>query len=337
MIQEDFRPVYEKKRKRQAVLDILLSLSLWFLSMAKIREPDRLPGIQAASFSPGGKILLTGSYDGALATWDVETGTRLGPVKRVLSILTVCFSPDGNWFAVGNADGRVAIRDAQSRAVLCGWKAHESGIMALDVSPNGRWLATGAREPGGTTLRVWRLGEKRDSPATEAFSDHRHVTPVYAVSFSRDNRFLAAGGWTNSGYSGPVVYELETGNRVASLIWEASRALGFSPDGTILASGDEWGKVSLWDIKRRCRLREIEAHEEIISVLRFSPDGRRLASGSCDGKVKLWDTASGSPCLEHTCAGIVLDCYFTGGEGLLVAAATSNPENPPQITRLTLK
>jgi WD40 repeat protein len=301
-----------------------------------LRGPDTPPGIQAASFSPDGRTLLTGSYDGRLALWDVGAGTglaRLKRAKRVLSVLTVCFSSDGTWFAVGNAAGRVAIRDARSCAVLCGWEAHESGIMALDISPDGSWLATGAREPGGTTLHVWRIGEKRDS-ATEAFSDHRHVTAVYAVCFSEDSRFLAAGGWTNSGYTGSVVYELETGHRVASLIWEAARSLRFSPDGTILASGEEFGKITLWDVRGQSRLREIKAaHEDIVSVLRFSPDGCLLASGGVDGRFKIWDTASGALCIERECAGVVLDCYYAGSDEWLVAAAQPEPEAPPQIIR----
>jgi WD40 repeat protein len=291
-------------------------------------RPDTPPGIQAASFSPDGKTLLTGSYDGSLAFWDVETGRRLGLLQRaehVISILTVCFSPEGTWFAVGNAAGRVAIWDARSRAVQYEWEAHESGITALDISPDGRWLATGAREPGGTTLRVWKIGEKRDS-AAGAFSDHRHVTAVYAVGFSEDSRFLAAGGWTNSGYTGSVVYELETGHRVASLIWEAARSLRFSPGGTVLASGEEFGKITLWDVRSQSRLREIQAaHEGMVSALRFSPDGRRLASGGTDGKFKVWETGSGSLCLEQVCAGIVLDCYYAGRGEWLVAAAPPEP------------
>ena len=197
-------------------------------------------------------------------------------------------------------------------------------------------LATGAREPGDTTLRVWKFGQDRVSPPTEAFSDHRHVTAVYAVAFSSDSRRLAAGGWTNSTYSGPVVYELASGHRVASLIWECSRALRFSPDGTILASGDEWGKVSLWDIAKGNRLREFQAHKRIVSALRFSPDGRRVASGSIDGTIKLWDVASGSQCLDRTCEGMVLDVQFIGPRELVAAVAAPGPKRPPLIVRMPL-
>lgn len=290
--------------------------------------------IQAASFSPDGRALITGSSDGVLAVWDPETGRRVGPLERGPSILTICASPNGAFWAVGDAHGGVTVRDPQSREELGGWKAHDSGIMALDISPDGNWLATGAREPGGTTLRVWKFGRNLGSPPEEAFSDHRHVTAVYAVAFSPDSLRLAAGGWTNSSYSGPVIYELGSGHLVSSLVWECSRALRFSPDGEVLASGDEWGKISLWDIKSGSRRRQFEAHAGILGVLRFSPDGRQLASGGCDGTIKLWDVASGAQALERACSGTVLDAHFFGPSGWIVAAAASDPKSPLEIVRL---
>ena len=39
-----------------------------------LRKEQSLPGIQAASFSADGKVLITGSSDGVLAVWDAGTG-----------------------------------------------------------------------------------------------------------------------------------------------------------------------------------------------------------------------------------------------------------------------
>ncbi len=291
------------------------------------------PVIQAASFSPDGKTLLTGGLDGALTPWDVETLRPIGPPIMGPAILNVVISADGARWISGDAHGFMTIWDAATRRETASWRAHPSGIMALDVSPDGRWLATGARDPGGTTLRVWKLGQG-DGPAIEAFSDHRHVTAVYALAFSADSRSLAAGGWTNSGSTGSVVYELETGHRTASLIWEAARALAFSPSGKALASGEEFGKISLWDIASSRRIFYQEGHSGIVSVLCFSPAGDRFASGGADGNVIVWDAASGSRLLEHACSGIVLDACFRGDD-LLVAAAPADPKAPPGIVRLS--
>ncbi len=299
-------------------------------------ESERIPGIQAAVFSPDLKTVMTGAAGGVLAAWDTASGQRQGSTSLDSTPLTVCFMPNGERILVGDGKGRVTLRDAWSREELLSWQAYETGVMALDVSPDGRWVAAGARVPGDETLKVWRTPSTSEFPVTEAFTDHRHVTGVYAVVFSSDSRFLAAGGWTNSGNTGSVVYELETGHRVKSLIWEASRALHFSPDGKALASGEDFGKVSVWDLDRSARSLEVQGHEDMVSLVRFSPDGRTLASGGIDGSLKLWDVATGAIGREFTLDGIGLDARFiVDGQTLLVVCAPSGIRRP-SIHRLPI-
>lgn len=293
------------------------------------------PVLQAASFSPDGQTLLTGGHDGALALWDVGTGRKIGPAVMGPAILTACISPDGARWVSGDAHGHVTVREAAGRGELAGWQAHQKGIMALDISPDGRFIATGVRDPGGTTLRVWRLGEGQGagSPA-EAFVDDHHISAVYAVAFSPDGRSLAAGGWMNSGFSETVVYEVPSGERRAALAYEAARALAFSPDGRTLGSGEESGRIGLWDIAASRRVHHLEGHAGIVSALRFSPDGRWLASGGVEGMVVVWDAATGSRRSEHVCGGIVLDARFSGDHLLVAASPGPDPKAPPRLIRL---
>ena len=293
------------------------------------------PVLQAASFSPDGKTLLTGGLDGALALWDVATGRRIGPAVMGPAILTAVISADGTRWASGDAHGSVTIHDAASRKELATWRAFNAGIQALAVSPDGRWLATGVRDPGGTTLRVWKIDEDggRVSPS-EAFSDDHHISAVYAAAFSPDSRSLAVGGLMNSGFSETVVYDLGSARPLTSFAYEAARALAFSPDAKTLASGEESGKIGLWDIRASRRIRYQEGHSGIVSALRFSADGRRLVSGSIDGAVAVWDVSSGASLLAHTVGGIVLDALFIGSE-ILVAAAPPAPKALPLIVRLS--
>lgn len=306
------------------------------MSSEKSMGPERLPGIQAAVFSPDLKTLMTGAFGGVLAAWDSASGQRKGSTTLDSSPLTVCYMSGGEQVLVGDAKGRVTLRDALSREELLSWQAHEAGVVALDVSPDGRWVAAGARVPGGETLKVWRFTGEMGSAVVEAFSVHRHVTAVYSIAFSADSRFVAAGGWTNSTYTGSVVYELETGHRVKSLNWEASRALQFQSDGKTLASGDDFGKVSIWDLDRSTRSLEVQGHKDMVSLVRFSPDGRTLASGSVDGSLKFWDVATGALAREFTLDGIVLDARFIDeGQTLLVASAPKGSRRP-DIHRLAL-
>ena len=79
---------------------------------------------------------------------------------------------------------------------------------------------------------------------------------------------------------------------------DAVKAVAFSPDGRLLASGGD-KTVRLWDPGSGQHQRTLTGHTSIIHGLAFSPDGRLLASGSGDGTVRLWLlTPSGRPSVK---------------------------------------
>jgi WD40 repeat protein/serine/threonine protein kinase len=66
----------------------------------------------------------------------------------------------------------------------------------------------------------------------------------------------------------------------------------FSPDGKVLATGDDAGQLTVWDAATHQHLAAVKAHEKCIWEVAFSPDGRKLATASGDWTVKLWDAAT---------------------------------------------
>ena len=104
--------------------------------------------------------------------------------------------------------------------------------------------------------------------------------------------------------------------------------IALSPDGLVVASGDEAGNVLLSDMTTgRARLR-LPAHASPVEELSFSGDGRRLATVSVTAglsprwEVRVWDTATGLRLvgLDAEGAGLPVVALTPSGNGLVVAS-----------------
>jgi hypothetical protein len=89
-------------------------------------------------------------------------------------------------------------------------------------------------------------------------------------------------------------------------------AVAYSPDGRLVASGDQGGAVRLVESDTGRTAAEPPRRPGQVWGLAFSPDGGRLATAGDDRTVRLWDAATGEPlarCAGH--AGGVLCLGFS--------------------------
>ena len=81
--------------------------------------------MSSLAFSPDGKTLVSGSYDGAARLWDVTTQQQIGdPLNGHDGVIrSVAFSPDGKTLVSGGADGTARLWDVSylvgAAAPLC--------------------------------------------------------------------------------------------------------------------------------------------------------------------------------------------------------------------------
>ncbi|MCX7750592.1 MAG: WD40 repeat domain-containing protein [Candidatus Bipolaricaulota bacterium] len=85
-------------------------------------------------------------------------------------------------------------------------------------------------------------------------------------------------------------------------------SLAATPDGRLLAAGDQDGHVLVWDLTTGALLFRKYAHVFTVWTVAFSPDGTLLASGAFDARVKLWEVGSWRE------AGILIDPRLVNAE-----------------------
>jgi len=154
--------------------------------------------------------------------------------------------------------------------------AHQGGILSVDFSPDGKWIATGGTD---RTMRIWQ----RDGTLVRTLT---HDATLHNVKFSPDSQRIAA-----AGLDGAVRLWWIDGKPLATIkahkvaVWSVE----FSPDGQIVASASADRTIKLWRTDGTL-IRTLAGHQAATWQLAFSPDGEMMASCSVDNTIKLWRT-----------------------------------------------
>ncbi|MCX2953651.1 hypothetical protein [Lentzea sp. NEAU-D7] len=272
-------------------------------------------GIRSVGFGPDGRMLMSAADDGSVRWWSVPGGGWLtGLISRTGAFFAAGLSPDGTKLAAGGDDS-VSVW----QVALPAFTGHAAPPFGVTAAADGR-IATGGAD---RSIRVW-------DPSGTLITELAAPATVKSVAFHPGGTLVSAGedgdvtAWdldsrkpvrTIAEHDGPVTSLALAGNVVASggadrtirLVDPASaapprtfpvahtaavEALALSPDGTVLASGGNDGRIVLWDVEHS---RELAVLGELGNALRdiaFTPDGRTLITGDAGGAVIFWDVAA---------------------------------------------
>lgn len=222
------------------------------------------------TFSPDGRLLATGHWDGTVALRDAHTAQVIATLGRHKEcVRDLAFSPDGRTLASCADEPAVWLGDVAARKQRAVLRAQEGYLTSLSFSPDGATLA-GSGSDGSATL--WDVASQKVKAVLRG-----HQAPVRAVAFAPDGKTLATGATDRV----IKIWDVAEAREIATLLGHTDHveAVAYSPDGRRLASAGLDGRVRLWDAATGRELLSLDGPAGGARCLAFSPDGSVLGAG----------------------------------------------------------
>jgi WD40 repeat protein len=237
-------------------------------------------------------------------------------LKEGVRATELAFSPDEDRLLIGLSDGMTDVWQWRRKRKLLEHDGFSDPLM-LEFSPDGKYVAEiDASITSG--LSLWNTTTGKDVYSVDSEEELSGVWYLSAI-FSEDSRFLAFCLGDSSvrvvrldGVDSKPILQFTTGSVIQSI--------AFHPGGKLLASTDEDGWVTLWNLESVGSVAEFPDSEMVVSgpedgrlallgkslrvvdrgfktiaeaqldtseasVARFSPSGRLIAVGGHDGRV----------------------------------------------------
>jgi WD40 repeat protein len=139
--------------------------------------------ITSIMFNSNGKILASGSRDGTIRVWDIETEKSQLILDNQSEVTTLAFSPTRDVIASGDTNGSVKQWSIKTGKILTQSK-HKDLVTKVSFSPDGKFLASASRD-----------GNFIIQDATSLLPIQKLIIPgmISSVAFSQNGRYLASG------------------------------------------------------------------------------------------------------------------------------------------------
>lgn len=248
--------------------------------------------VEDVVISSDGQFCLSGSWDGSLRLWDINTGaTTRQFVGHKKDVLSVAFSLDNRQIVSASRDKTIKLWNTLGECKFTITDdQHTEWISCVRFSPSpSNPLIVSAGWDG--LVKVWSLSNCRLKANLVG-----HTGYLNTVTVSPDGSLCASGGKDGKAMlwdlmEAKLLYQLDANEIIYSLV--------FSPNRYWLCAACG-ASVKIWDLESKVVVADIKIEEEgegiqgkrytppFCSSLCWSADGSTLFVGSSDNKIRVY-------------------------------------------------
>jgi WD40 repeat protein len=237
--------------------------------------------VNVLTFTPDSKILLSGSKDGKIISWDAANSFKQlnNLVVADAAVSSLSINHAGTNFAAGTYR-KIAIYKVNSfKKVACAKKAHSTFVESVNFSGDDQSLISSSWNENA--LMLW---ETKKLKKIKQFTESMWTDDVV---FSPDNRFVISANHANVA----KVWDVATGNITKTFAghedWIYAVRITSDQKNVISASFDK--TIKIWDFESGRLLTTLEGHKDGVYLMVLSTDNKTLISYGVDLTLRIWD------------------------------------------------
>ncbi|MDR3617013.1 MAG: WD40 repeat domain-containing protein [Candidatus Obscuribacterales bacterium] len=243
------------------------------------------PWSGSLSYSPNGEKIAIGGFGHTSRICDVSSGRTLvtfaGSKNNVFDL---AFSPDGKVIASAGEDDTIMLWDANTGRQTASFSVGADNVSRWTdspvFSPDGSKLYMTTYEDTGRhadskVVKCWDLKTGESTGVAKATSNH-----LGKVALSSDGSMFA----TSTDYANVTLWNATSFEELHRFVGgriDYARAIVFSPDNSLIASGGWDHTLQIWNRKTGQLMQSLTTYGYTFDA-KFSPDGRFLACGGLD-------------------------------------------------------
>jgi len=235
-------------------------------------------GVSTVALSPNGKTVASGSENGKVRLWDVETEKVVAKwTGHAKSAGSLCWRVDGERVVSGSDDGTIRVWDVESGDTVLGpIKTGHEWVSAVIYSPDTTKIATGGYNEGA--LKIW------DAKTGNLLSTIK-LGSVWSLAWTSDQKKLIAGSidWI-------TILDTATWQQIATLDGHTHYlySLSLFQNDRLLVSGSTDKTARLWNLDTNLPVGPPIQHEGAVYGAAISADGKLLVT-VCGENAYVWD------------------------------------------------